>query len=55
MNAMRQQGVWRKYLRQAVVESCVPGRNWRWMLASLAIGAGFGLVAGRELDRYGRK
>ncbi len=43
--------LWRRYLHQAVVESSAVGRNWRWMLASLGIGAGLGLVAG--LQRLG--
>ena len=38
-------------MRRAVAESSVPARNWRWMLASLGIGAGLGLVAG--LQRLG--
>jgi hypothetical protein len=38
-------------MRRAAAESCVPARNWRWMLASLGIGAGLGLVAG--LHRLG--
>jgi hypothetical protein len=37
---------WWKYLRRAAAESSVPARNWRWMLASLGIGAGLGLIAG---------
>ncbi|MBN9087565.1 MAG: hypothetical protein J0J01_11705 [Reyranella sp.] len=41
------------YLRRAVAESCAPARNWRWMLASLGIGAGFGLIAG--LQRLGNE
>jgi hypothetical protein len=35
-----------KQLSRAVTESCAPARNWRWMLASFGIGAGFGIVAG---------
>src|SRR5690242_14088280 len=42
-----------KHLCRAAVESSLPGRNWRWMLASLGVGAGFGLVAG--LKRLGAK
>jgi hypothetical protein len=38
-------------MRRAAAESSVPARNWRWMLASLGIGAGLGLVAG--LQRLG--
>ena len=36
---------------RAAAASSVPRRNWRWMLASLGIGAGLGLVAG--LQRLG--
>ena len=36
----------REHLRRAVAESCAPKRNWRWMLASLGIGAGYGMVGG---------
>ena len=36
----------RERLRRAVAESCAPRRNWRWMLASLGIGAGYGVVGG---------
>jgi len=43
--------MWLGGLRRAVAESCVPSRNWRWMLASLGIGAGFGVIAG--LHRLG--
>ena len=53
MNGMKQPGRWRDSLAKAVAHSCAPARNWRWMLASLAIGAGFGLVAG--LQRLGRE
>jgi hypothetical protein len=43
---------WRwKCLRRAAVEGSSFAGNWRWMLASLAIGAGFGMVAG--LQRLG--
>jgi hypothetical protein len=35
-----------EHLRRAVAESCAPRRNWRWMLASLGIGAGYGVVGG---------
>jgi hypothetical protein len=45
--------MWQAYLRRAVAESCAPARNWRWMLASLGIGAGFGLVGG--LYRLGKE
>jgi hypothetical protein len=45
--------MWHGYLRRAVAASCVPARNWRWMLASLGIGAGFGLVGG--LHRLGKE
>ena len=38
--------MWSDDLRKAAVESSNLGRNWRWMLASLGIGAGLGLVAG---------
>ena len=38
-------------MRRAAAESSVPARNWRWMLASLGIGAGLGLFAG--LQRLG--
>jgi len=44
---------WWKRLRRAAAESSSPARNWRWMLASLAIGAGLGLVAG--LHRQGKE
>lgn len=43
--------MWWASLRRAAAESCVPQRNWRWMLVSLGIGAGFGMVAG--LHRLG--
>ena len=43
--------LWWRYMRRAAAESSVPARNWRWMLASLGIGAGLGLVAG--LQRLG--
>jgi hypothetical protein len=43
--------MWLGCLRRAVAESCAPKRNWRWMLASLFIGAGFGLIGG--LHRLG--
>jgi hypothetical protein len=46
-------GMWGRYLRKALAESCVPRRNWRWMLSSFGIGAGFGLVAG--LHRLGQE
>ena len=36
----------REHLRRAVAESCAPKRNWQWMLASLGIGAGYGMVGG---------
>jgi hypothetical protein len=51
MRGMTDRGVWLGDLRRAAAESCVPTRNWRWMLASLGIGAGFGLIAG--LHRLG--
>ena len=50
---MKERGLWRRHLRQALAESCAPGRNWRWMLASAGIGAGFGMVAG--LQRLGQE
>jgi hypothetical protein len=43
--------MWARYLRKAMAESSSPRRNWRWMLSSLGIGAGFGMVAG--LHRLG--
>lgn len=52
MSGMEERGSWRS-LRRAVAESCAPRRNWRWMLASAAIGAGFGMVAG--LQRLGQE
>jgi hypothetical protein len=51
VSGMDDWGLWWKYIRQAAAESSVPARNWRWMLASLGIGAGLGLVAG--LQRLG--
>jgi hypothetical protein len=48
---MEDRGLWWKYMRRAAAESSVPARNWRWMLASLGIGAELGLVAG--LQRLG--
>jgi hypothetical protein len=45
--------MWARYLRKAIAESCSPRRNWRWMLSSLAIGAGYGLIAG--LQRLGQE
>ena len=50
---MSEQDLWPKRLRRAATESSSPARNWRWMLASLAIGAGLGLVAG--LHRQGKE
>jgi hypothetical protein len=44
--SMEGRDIWWKDLRQAAAESSTPRRNWRWMLASLGIGAGMGLVAG---------
>lgn len=52
MSRMEERGVWRSLCR-AVAESCAPTRNWRWMLASLGIGAGFGMIAG--LHRLGQQ
>jgi hypothetical protein len=43
--------MWLGDLRRAAAESCAPRRNWRWMLASLGIGAGFGVIGG--LHRLG--
>jgi len=48
---MEDRSLWWKYMRRAAAESSVPARNWRWMLVSLGIGAGLGLVAG--LQRLG--
>jgi hypothetical protein len=48
---MAEQGTWLGYFRRALAQSCAPRRNWRWMLVSLGIGAGFGLIAG--LHRLG--
>jgi hypothetical protein len=48
---MNERALWRQ-LRRAAAESSSPARNWRWMLASLAVGAGLGLVAG--LHRQGK-
>lgn len=45
--------MWPSDLRRAVAESCEPRRNWRWMLSSLGVGGGFGLVAG--LERLGQE
>jgi hypothetical protein len=50
---MKERGVLWKHLRRALAESSDLGRNWRWMLISLGIGAGLGLVAG--LQRQGRE
>jgi hypothetical protein len=52
MSRMEERRSWRA-LRKAVAESCMPRRNWRWMLASAGIGAGFGMVAG--LQRLGQE
>jgi hypothetical protein len=49
--SMEDRGLWWNALRRAAAESSVPARNWRWMLASLGIGAGLGVVAG--LHRQG--
>jgi hypothetical protein len=46
MIGMAERGMWLGDLRRAAAESCAPQRNWRWMLASLGIGAGFGLIGG---------
>lgn len=51
MSGMAERGTWPRDLRRAVAESCVPRRNWRWMLSSLGIGAGYGLIGG--LHRLG--
>jgi hypothetical protein len=53
VSGMEDQGLWWKYLRRAAAESSAPAGNWRWMLASLAVGAGLGLVAG--LHRQGKE
>jgi hypothetical protein len=53
MTGMEERDSWRRALRKAVAESCAPRRNWRWMLASLGVGAGFGMVAG--LQRLGQE
>ena len=53
MRPMRERGLLGRSLRRAVAESCTPRRNWRWMLASLAIGAGYGMIAG--LQRLGQE
>jgi hypothetical protein len=45
--------MWPSDLRRAIAASCAPHRNWRWMLSSLGIGAGFGLIAG--LERLGQE
>jgi hypothetical protein len=50
---MKVRTVWPVYLRRALAASCVPTRNWRWMLASFGIGAGFGLIGG--LHRLGKE
>jgi hypothetical protein len=50
---MQERGSWPIHLRQAALESSRFGRNWRWMLASLGVGGGLGLVAG--LLRQGRE
>ena len=50
---MSERDLWSRRLRRAAAESSGFGRNWRWMLASLAIGAGLGLVAG--LHRQGKE
>ena len=39
---MNERASWWKQLRRAAAESSSPARNWRWMLASLAVGAGLG-------------
>ena len=49
---MKERGLWGRCLRRAVAESCAPRRNWRWMLFSFGIGAGFGMIAG--LQRLGQ-
>jgi hypothetical protein len=53
MSGMTERGSRRRSFGRAVAESCSPARNSRWMLASLGIGAGLGLVAG--LQRLGRE
>lgn len=50
---MKERGLWGRCLRRAVAESCAPRRNWRWMLFSFGIGAGFGMIAG--LQRLGQE
>ena len=50
---MSERDLWSKRLRRAATESSSLARNWHWMLASLAIGAGLGLVAG--LHRQGKE
>ncbi len=49
---MRERTWWRR-LRQAAAESGAPARNWRWMVCSLAVGAGLGLVA--SLHKQGKE
>jgi hypothetical protein len=46
-------GTWPICLRRAAAESCAPARNWRWMLASVFVGANFGLIGG--LYRLGKE
>lgn len=53
VSGMKERGMWWTYLRRAVAASCVPTRNWRWMLASFGVGAGFGLIGG--LHRLGKE
>lgn len=53
MSGMEKRGSWRRALRKAVAESWALRRNWRWMLGSLGIGAGLGMVAG--LQRLGQE
>jgi len=48
---MEDRDLWWKSLRRAARESSTLTGNWRWMLASLGIGAGLGLIAG--LHRQG--
>jgi hypothetical protein len=48
---MAERDTWLSFFRRAVIASCAPGRNWRWMSASLGIGMGFGAIAG--LHRLG--
>ena len=53
MGVMAEQGTGWSDLCRALAESWAPKHNWRWMLPSLGIGAGYGVIGG--LYRLGNR